>query len=77
MAATVADADICSFFHFKWGMRKNRMPLLYRRRCDVHKVVADEYRRERVVKAVDYPDRDSRPFRAAVTGAFEAQAVAA
>ena len=28
MAATVADADICSFFHFKWGMRKNRMPLL-------------------------------------------------
>ena len=22
------DADICSFFHFKWGMRKNRMPLL-------------------------------------------------
>lgn len=20
MAATVADADICSFFHFKWGM---------------------------------------------------------
>ena len=26
MAATVADADICSFFHFKWGMRKNRMP---------------------------------------------------
>ena len=28
MAAAVADADICSFFHFKWGMRKNRMPLL-------------------------------------------------
>ena len=26
MAATVADADICSFFHFEWGMRKNRMP---------------------------------------------------
>ena len=28
MAAAVADADICSFFHFEWGMRKNRMPLL-------------------------------------------------
>ena len=28
MAATVADADICSFFHFRRGMRKNRMPLL-------------------------------------------------
>ena len=28
MAAAVADADLCSFFHFEWGMRKNRMPLL-------------------------------------------------
>jgi len=26
--AAAADADICSFFHFEWGMRKNRMPLL-------------------------------------------------
>lgn len=26
MAATVADADICSFFHFKWGMRKTACP---------------------------------------------------
>ena len=28
MDAAAADADICSFFHFEWGMRKNRMPLL-------------------------------------------------
>ena len=28
MDAAVAVADICSFFHFEWGMRKNRMPLL-------------------------------------------------
>ena len=26
MAATVADADICSFFHFRRGKRKNRKP---------------------------------------------------
>ena len=28
MDAAAADADICTFFHFEWGMRKNRMPLL-------------------------------------------------
>ena len=28
MDAAAADADICSFFHFEWGMRFFRMPLL-------------------------------------------------
>ena len=29
MAAAVADADICSFFHFEWGMRKTACLLAY------------------------------------------------
>ena len=28
MDAAAADADICSFFHFEWGRRFFRMPLL-------------------------------------------------